>query len=343
MKKIIICLIVAILLVGCGSKDDFKVTKTEAASLEFETYDNGIFSMDLPKGWQVSYGGNGMLFGIHAFKPEDNNSPKYHVFALLKAEPMYSEAFKQFQVNNFGGFAVYDVLTKAPAIGEPNVENFYSIFNDYANYARTYEPSYVIEGYEFVWPSINNFEVIEKFSLNSAMASVAYDDSLVRATFTDVYDGSLQQGLFAGSITNNPLGNESYSCYNAFFVSSPNETFGEYRPVLLNILNSIKYSDAFVSNTLQAIDKQTQNALAIGESLQQTYDSCNRAWEERNNTYDIISEKQSDATLGYERVYDTEEDKVYRVKNGFSDGYNGERLQPISDEMYTLPIEGYIE
>ena len=343
MKKIVMCLFVVLLLVGCGKKDDFKITKTEAASLEYETYNNGIFSMDLPKGWQVSYGGNGMLFAIHAFRPETDTSPKYHVFALLKAEPLHSVAFKQFEVNNFGGFPIYDVITKAPAIEEATAKGFYSIFNEYSNYARTYEPSYVIDGYEFVWPSINNFDVIESYPLNSAMASVAYDDSLLRATYTDVYDGSLQQGLFSGSITNNPLGNESYSCYNAYFISSPNENFNEYEPALLKILNSIKYSDVFVNNTLQAIDQQTKNALAIGESLQAMCESCNRAWEERNNTYDIISEKQSDATLGYERVYDTETGDVYKARNGFSDKLQGDRLKPISDDMYTLPIEGYIE
>lgn len=343
MKKVLTCLFIVLLLVGCGQKENFKITKTEAASLEYETYDNGIFSLEMPKGWQVSYGGNGMLFAIHAFKPEENDSPKYHVFALLKAEPMYSYGFKEFQKNNFGSFAIYDLLTNAPAIGDPKVENFYSIFNEYSEYARTYEPSYKIDGFEFIWPSINNFEVVEEFPLNSAMGSVALDDKLLRATYTDVYDGSLQQGLFAGSITNNPLGKESYTCYNAFFVSSPEDKFGEYKEVLLKTLNSIKYSDEFVSNTLQAIDAQTKNALAIGESLQATVDSCNKAWEERNTTYDIISQKQSDATLGYERVYDTETGDIYKVQNGFTDSYQGERLAPITDEMYALPIEGYLE
>ena len=34
--------------------------------------------------------------------------------------------------------------------------------------------------------------------------------------------------------------------------------------------------------------------------MQQAYDSYNQAWENRQKSYDIISQKQSDATLGYE-------------------------------------------
>ena len=67
------------------------------------------------------------------------------------------------------------------------------------------------------------------------------------------------------------------------------------------------------------------------------------SWNKRNNSYDIISQKQSDATLGYDRVYDVETGDVYRAYNGFSDNYSGSRYQPITDDMYTSTISGYIE
>lgn len=35
----------------------------------------------------------------------------------------------------------------------------------------------------------------------------------------------------------------------------------------------------------------------------------------RQNSYDIISQKQSDATLGYEHVYDTETNEIYKAYN----------------------------
>lgn len=347
MKKIIIILSILFTLVGCGGEasnnEKVNVTPSEVKTLSLNKYENDIFSMQIPEGWEVSYGGNAMLFGIHAYKPEQENSPKYHIFALLKAEPLYSYAFKQFEVSNFGAFPLYDILTQAPAIETPTVESFYKTFNEYTSYITKFEPTYSIQGYEMTWPVLNNFETIEQFELNSLMAPVALDDKIIRANYTDVYDGSLQQGLFSGSLTTNALGKESYTVYNIFFVSSPDEDFIEYEPLLLECMNSIKFSDAFVQNTIDASNQQTQTALAIGQSLQATYDACNKAWEERNSTYDIISQKQSDATLGYERVYNTETGEIYKAYNGFGDDYSGQLYQPITEDMYSLPIDGYIE
>ena len=67
------------------------------------------------------------------------------------------------------------------------------------------------------------------------------------------------------------------------------------------------------------------------------------SWEKRNNSYDIISQKQSDATLGYERVYNTDTGEVYKAYNGFTDDYDGTKYKPITDDMYNLPTSGYID
>mgnify|MGYP000496174306 FL=1 len=68
-----------------------------------------------------------------------------------------------------------------------------------------------------------------------------------------------------------------------------------------------------------------------------------QAWENRQTTYDIMSQKQSDATLGYERVYNTDTGEIYKAYNRFTDDYDGERYKSISDNMYTKGISGYIE
>ena len=75
----------------------------------------------------------------------------------------------------------------------------------------------------------------------------------------------------------------------------------------------------------------------------QITDGIMDSWEKRNKSYDIMSQKQSDATLGYERVYDTETNEVYKAYNGFTDDYNGERYKSITDDMYTDKVVGYIE
>ena len=56
-----------------------------------------------------------------------------------------------------------------------------------------------------------------------------------------------------------------------------------------------------------------------------------------------MSQKQSDATLGYERVYNTDTGEIYKVYNGFTDDYKGETYKSVTDEMYTQKTSGYIE
>ena len=77
--------------------------------------------------------------------------------------------------------------------------------------------------------------------------------------------------------------------------------------------------------------------------MQKAFDSYMSAWENRSKSYDIMSQKQSDATLGYERVYDTETGDIYKAYNGFTDDYDGERYKSITDNMYTEKTSGYIE
>ena len=66
-------------------------------------------------------------------------------------------------------------------------------------------------------------------------------------------------------------------------------------------------------------------------------------YESRNTSYDISSQKYSDATLGYERVYDTETGEYYKAENGFSDWYTGSIYEPVTnDSGYLVPVSGYI-
>ena len=58
-----------------------------------------------------------------------------------------------------------------------------------------------------------------------------------------------------------------------------------------------------------------------------------------------MRQKQPDATLGYERVYDTQTGSIYRADNGFMEKYStldGQRYSAISDDMYTEGYQGYV-
>lgn len=318
------------------------VTPTEASQISLSQYTDpdDRFTVNIPEGWEVSAALlPDMAFGIHVYKPDESAGPKYHAFYILKFELMYSPEMKDFEVSNFGSYPIYDILTEAVAIDSPTVSAMYSKFNDIVDYMVKYE-----EGYDnFYLPRLNNFTPIEEFPLNSSIASVALDDKIIRANYEDVFDSSLQQGLFAGSLVTAALGDGSYSAYNVMGIAAPDAEFIEYEPILSEILNSIQFSDEFSNQIISATNASYENARQIGEQLTATMEACNDAWFARQETYDIISQKQSDATLGYERVYDTDTGEIYKAPNGFTDVYDGTLYKPITDDMYTSPISGYIE
>ena len=101
--------------------------------------------------------------------------------------------------------------------------------------------------------------------------------------------------------------------------------------------------DSFVQKTIDDGNKETKRALALNAQMQAAYDSYNQAWENRQTSYDISSQKYSDATLGYERVYNPETGDIYKAYNGFTDDFPDSNFEPITDDMYTSPITGYIE
>lgn len=343
MKKVITILSILLLvlnLTGCGEKLNIKPSEVSQIKLVEYKDEEGRFTMNIPEGWQVSTSVlPDMYFAIHAYKPETDTPIKYHVYTQMKVELMLSESMKAFEKKNFGGFKQYAIIYDAPVNADGTVAGMYRNFNDVLDYMVAYEKGYE----EMVKPYLDNFEVIEEYEYNSLLKDVAMDDKIIRATYTDPYDGLLQQGLFTGTIVQTPLGKGTYSSYNVNFISAPDAEFVEYEDLLSKVFASIEFSEDWINAINSNTESSYQTARDIGNSLQATVDECNRAWEERNNTYDIISQKQSDATLGYERVFDTETGEVYKAYNGFVEEYDGKRYAPITDDMYSLTISGYIE
>ena len=126
-------------------------------------------------------------------------------------------------------------------------------------------------------------------------------------------------------------------------MATPDAEFNNWQSILDYCISTITFSDNFISG----FNGQEATLMSTIQANQQVYDSISYmimdSWEKRNNSYDIISQKQSDATLGYERVYDTETGEIYKAYNGFSDDYKGNRYQSVTDDMYTQSISGYIE
>lgn len=180
------------------------------------------------------------------------------------------------------------------------------------------------------------------------MKSVALDSKVLRATYSD-QDNKEAEGIFLASIVNfgnnnmNGVDNLYYMGYDIMAITTAKDEFIDYKDILLESINSIDFNSSYVQKTIDDGNAQTKQALELSASMQKAFDSYMSAWENRSKSYDIMSQKQSDATLGYERVYDTETGDIYKAYNGFTDDYDGERYKSITDNMYTEKTSGYIE
>ena len=322
------------------NKERVKITKSETSLVEYEKYDNGLISLDIPKGWTVEVA---PLDYIHySFKLYNPNNKKIMLLFGMKLEGYNkSEAAKNWEKKYYPS----NMFAKTPVINPQTTEAFYKVWNETANYLNTYDVKY-----EYL-PLMNEFTIIENLGSN------VIGGDILRATYKDD-NSNLIQGLFTATVkdvgsyyVNSNVMNFNSSkidvfplnVYNIILMTAPDEEFNNWQGILDKSLSSLEFSETFVNG----FNKEEASILATIQANQKVYDQISDmimdSWEKRNNSYDIISQKQSDATLGYERVYDTDTGEIYKAYNGFTDGYSGSKYKSITDDMYTAPISGYIE
>ena len=344
---VIICALCAILLndkktneIRLKNGEKIAIKEAETKTIEYEDYDNGLVKLTIPKGWKVEVAPVDYIhYNFTVYNPD---KPDYMFFFGLKFEGfMKTERARKWQIKYYPSTS----FAKLPAIDPQTTEQFYKVWNTAVDVSNKEEMKY-----EY-FRHINNFEVIEKLGKDTLGGDI------LRAKYTND-DGKLNQGIFTATIKD--LGSYKVSenvlnlfgpqvdvwpllVYNIIYMSTPDEDFINWQPILEKCLNTIEFTETFING----FNKEEDSIMASIKANQRIYDEMSNmimdSWEKRNNSYDIISQKQSDATLGYERVYDTETGDIYKAYNGFTDDYSGERYKPITDDMYTKATSGYIE
>ena len=329
-----------------AKKENVKIRENEVRQLTLEDYSTDVFSMKKPTGWTVEGAGIGVFYAIRAYDPQNTNN---QVFLMVKIQPLLkSDSAKSTWQNYYnltGGNVQYKVFADAVVLNNPTTEGFYNKFGEITSYVNSIEPTLS----SFKFPTFNNFTKQEEFDSTASMKSVALDSKVLRATFKGD-NGKDGEGLFLASVVDFGSGQYQagvdmsyYMVYDIMSVTSEKDKFIDYKDILLQTVNSINFTDSYVKTTIDNSNAQTQKALELSASIQRAFDSYMSAWENGSKSYDIMSQKQSDAMLGYERVYDTENGDIYKAYNGFTDDYDGERYKSISDNMYTEPTYGYID
>jgi hypothetical protein len=342
-----------------GPKATVNVKAAETKTIQYETVSNNYFSMQIPKGWKVETVGNLIHFGIRAYNPNDN---RYQIFMYLKMEPLLANTQAKNIFNNLyanSGDRDYQMFSYSTALQSLSTLGFFQSFMDhvgfiYGDYGSQYYGN--INNHQF--PVLYNLKVVD--TANPKYNGGGQDEKILRLNFTVPLSTGEElkgQGLFTASVMP-PAYIQRISgidvtprlVYEVSGISSAEDDFINWEPILLNCLKSLKYTDAFISATEQASISEGQAARNANQKIQNAYDSYNAAWSNRQKSYDVTSQKNSDATLSYDRVKDPDTGEIYRAESGWYDSYdlnrdkfNKSNLQLVtSDSDYLEPISGYI-
>ena len=311
-----------------------KIRKSEVSNIVLEDYSNSYFNIKKPKGWKVDTLGDFIHYTIKVYDPEN---PTYQFFFNMKTEGYNkSEDAKRFQQKYYPN----DFFAKAPVIATKDTEGFYKIFNELGP---------LNNNSNFTFPTLTDFTVSE----NLGKGSLGGD--MLRATFKDA-NGKEGEGIFtayvydAGPyyvyeniISGKQIDIYFLNVYDAIFITAPKDELIDWQDTLNTICSSLEFTDTFINGFNSQQDSVMSTFQKVREIGNQISDGIMDSWNKRNKSFDIMSQKQSDATLGYERVYDTETNEIYKAYNGFTDDYDGKRYKSITDDMYTEKITGYIE
>ena len=308
-----------------------KITQSKAKTVKLGSFDNGLISFQVPEGWMVEVAPVDYIhYSFRAYDPDNMN---YMFLFGLKLEGFLKSETARSTYKSLYPDAIFSQL--AP-IDPQTAEAYFKVWNENAAYANR-----VDIGYSY-FPMLNDFTVIENLGASPLGGDV------LRATYKNDA-GETNQGLFTASVYD-PGSYYIYgvdvfplNVYNTIIMVAPDDDFVNWQPIYDQCIGSLQFSEAFVNGFNAEEGRLVSTIIANQRVYDSISDMIMDSWEQRSNSYDIISQKRSDATLGYERVYDTETGDIYRAYNGFTDDYSGTRYQTVTDDMYTQGIDGYIE
>lgn len=182
------------------------------------------------------------------------------------------------------------------------------------------------------WVTTSSIQTEAQKMLVSSQSSIL-DARVLTADTT--FNGKPQEGIYSGALDGTLSYTGMHTIVSAITMESPKGTLANWESAFIHMLSSVRWTDA-------CQQRYQQSVLTSSGSSDNGSSSIMEAWDNRNKSEDIISQKRSDATLGQERVYDTYTNDIYIASNGFSERYSsmgGQRYQPITDDMYT---QGYV-
>ena len=319
-----------------ASLADYDVKASQPIVSRTVLYDDGRFSMQVPEGWVVKTEGYFWAFAYCVVDPENPQRCFYCIFRMenfLKSEAAREYWRALYPTSMFSSYSVLDTSDVVGLLGK---------YEEVADYNAANAAIYDELASAAVLPDIHLAQVYE----------CSPDRSVARFDFLS-HEGYPGEGIAFASSGNIPgiIDVEWYPYYMYFFsgITAPIGELAELEPVLEQCMTSLRFTNSYLKTWAEL---ENITIVMLQESTQQCSSDISSSWEERNRSYDIISQKQSDATLGYDRLYDSETGEVYRADVGFYDTYDLHRdeyansnLQLIdsgSERYYLQGVDYYI-
>ena len=315
-------------------KGSLRIRLSEAKSVKYVKYrdPSGYFTMNVPHGWRVKVGlkpGGKIDLISYAITMYDPKRPERELYLCLNnAIGLKSQEARNWYIRSYGAA---NYFAQMPVVPELSTAGFFAAMCPLVGHKQ--------------------FKVLERVGRSALGGDVIVAESTCAAS------GRRVQGVYHAMVSSmrqivqrDPfrpgLGMIDVGVVTEFSILSetaPKEEFMDWQPVLDRSLASIAFSEAFHRQRRAAwaqVMGTSRYIMQTGDSIRgMIMDSYNR----RNATYDVLSQKRSDATLGYERVQDTETGEYYRAENGFTDWYRGTRYRPANEKAaYLSPVSGYI-
>ena len=302
------------------------VTPAKTKTLQTNTFNNGLFSIQIPDGWTLSAVSDTqhVRTAVFVYDPSD---PDYMICFCLQLDGfLKTREMREW----YASYYPDTVMAVLPYLDPATTENFFSNWNAFLEA----QPEGV-----FPWaaPSVNGYRVIE------SLGETPLGGEAVHACFTNA-KGETVDGVFTCAFGETDLYYvTALTVQNAVFFTAPHNHLPQWAGILSDCLASLTFSDAFV-RALTNDDPQLASAVRADEPIYgEAVSAIMRGWNARRSDYDTVSQKQNDADLGMIRIYDVVSGELLLAPENFPvSDWNG-RYLPAEDGMYNQPVDGYIQ
>lgn len=305
---------------------------TSAPVITLEAYNGDFFTIQKPAGWEIVTAGQGPTLSVWMRDPKE---PTRQAFFFGAVGPFYLSQQQKFIDNQYMATGGYPIQwADMPVVSPATASNFLTNWNTVAS-------SRIAQGFMAERPFFKNLTIISTQSISSQFGG---NTELVRALFKQ--DGKVVEGLFTATILetvpfmNGPGGHQAYALMFSG-VTTPKSEFTEVQDELVRALGSFNLSQQYVQTYMASSREAFAGVMRAGQTLRETSDIITKGWNERQKTYDILSEKRSDAMLGKERVYDPHSGEVYTFSNGWFQHYDANRGKYNKPELQLIPDNDY--